>query len=104
MLLRAVQANATLPLAPHSPVHTDAFLPCQHSYLCGRKCIRLKNKKPFWLVIFQLDQFPALFFHMAAHTATPARTEQEHSMREEGLGLPSGTDVKNLCNNKTINN
>lgn len=53
--------------------------------------------------MFQLDHFPALFFHMAAQTAMPARTEQEHTMREEGLGLPSGTDVKNLCNNKPVN-
>lgn len=53
--------------------------------------------------MFQLDHFPALFFHMAAQTAMPARTEQEHTMREEGLGLLSGTDVKNLCNNKPVN-
>lgn len=72
--------------------------------LVWQKMYETEKQKHFWLVIFQPDQFPALFFHMAAQTAMPARTEQEHTMREEGLRLASGTDVKNLCNNKTVNN
>lgn len=54
--------------------------------------------KPFWLVIFQVDQFPALFFHVAAQTAMPARTEREHTMREGVQGLPAGTDAKSSYN------
>lgn len=72
--------------------------------LVWHKMYQTEKCKPFWLVIFQQDQFPALFFHMAAQTAMPARTEQEHTMRWEGLGLPAGADVKNLCNNETVNN
>lgn len=69
--------------------------------LVWQKMYQTEKHKPFWLLVFQLDQFPSLFFHMAAQTAMPARTKQEHTVRE-GLGLPSGTEGKNLGNNEYI--
>lgn len=95
VLLRPVQADATLPLAPHSPIH---LLAKSAQLLVWHKTYQTEKYKPFQLVIFQLDQFPALVFHVAAQTAMPARTEQEHTVREGGQGPPAGTDAKNLSN------
>lgn len=64
--------------------------------LVWQKTYQTEKYKPFWLVIFQLDQIPALVFHMAAQTAVPARTEREQAMREGGQGPLAGTDAKNL--------
>jgi len=46
--------------------------------LVWHKTYETEKYKPFWMVIFQLNQFTAPVFHVAAQTAMPARTAGTH--------------------------